>query len=104
VTVVDDASEASTVIEIRAPNSIGLLYRITATLFALDLDVVAARVSTFGHEVVDAFYVRDRSSGGKVTDPERIKRIEDGPGPPSRPTPPGADRPLSFPPGAAEFP
>ena len=39
---------------------------------------MAARVSTFGHEVVDAFYVRDRSSGGKVVDPERIKRIEDG--------------------------
>jgi hypothetical protein len=28
--------------------------------------------------VVDAFYVRDRSSGGKVTDPHRIKHIEDG--------------------------
>jgi [protein-PII] uridylyltransferase len=78
VTIVADASEASTVIEIRAGDAVGLLYRITAMLFSLDLDVVAARVSTFGHEVVDAFYVRDRSNGGKVTDPERIRRIEDG--------------------------
>ena len=46
-------------------------------LFACDLDVVAARVSTSGHEVVDAFYVRDRSSEGKITDPERIRRIEE---------------------------
>jgi [protein-PII] uridylyltransferase len=78
VTMVDDASETSTVIEIRAPDSVGLLYRITSALFALDLDVVAARVTTNGSEVVDAFYVRDRSSGGKITDPSRIAAIEDG--------------------------
>ncbi len=77
VTVVDEASATSTVIEIRAPDSVGLLYRVTASLFACDLDVVAARVSTSGHEVVDAFYVRDRSSEGKITDPERIRRIEE---------------------------
>ena len=46
-------------------------------LFVLDLDVVAARVSTFGHEVVDAFYVRDTHTGGKVTDPDRIRQISD---------------------------
>ncbi len=80
VTVVGDASEASTVIEIRAADAVGLLYRITSTLFALDLDVVAARVSTFGNEVIDAFYVRDRASGGKVTDPDRIRRIEEAAG------------------------
>jgi [protein-PII] uridylyltransferase len=77
VKVIDAASATSTVIEIRAADAVGLLYRITATLFALDLDVVAARVSTFGHEVVDAFYVRDRTTGGKITDRDRIKDIED---------------------------
>ncbi len=60
------------------PDSVGLLYRITSALFALDLDVVAARVTTNGSEVVDAFYVGDRSSGGKITDPSRIAAIEDG--------------------------
>jgi [protein-PII] uridylyltransferase len=77
VTVVGDASEASTVVEIRAADAVGLLYRITSTLFALDLDVVAARISTNGYEVVDAFYVRDRTSGGKITDRQRLRRIED---------------------------
>ena len=78
VTVADDtASVTSTVIEIRAANAIGLLHRITSTLFALDLDVVTARVSTTGYEVVDAFYVRDRTGGGKITDGERRKRIEE---------------------------
>jgi [protein-PII] uridylyltransferase len=77
VKVVEGASTESTVIEIRATDAVGLLYRITSALFALDLDVVAARVSTFGHEVVDAFYVRDRSSGGKIGDPGRIRRLEE---------------------------
>jgi [protein-PII] uridylyltransferase len=76
VTIVDDASDASTVLEIRAPDSVGLLYRITAALFALELDVVAARVSTFGHEVIDAFYLRDRTSGGKITDRQRMNDVE----------------------------
>jgi len=78
VKTVDEASARSTVIEIRTADAEGLLYRITSALFALDLDVVAARVSTFGREVVDAFYVRDRSSGTKITDPVGIRRIEEG--------------------------
>ncbi|HEY7946888.1 MAG TPA: [protein-PII] uridylyltransferase [Acidimicrobiales bacterium] len=78
VKTVDAASATSTVIEIRTADAVGLLYRITSAMFAHDLDVVAARVSTFGHEVVDAFYVRDRSSGSKITGPERIRAVEDG--------------------------
>jgi len=69
------ASATSTVVEVRAEDAVGLLYRITTALFALDLDVVAARVATLGHEVVDAFYVRDAATGGKVTDPGRIDHI-----------------------------
>ena len=62
----------------RAVDEVGLLHRITTALFELDLDVVAARVGTLGEEVVDAFYVRDEAAGGKVTDPERIRRVERG--------------------------
>ena len=76
VTVVADASETSTVIEVRALDAIGLLYRLTAAFFALDLDVVAARVSTGTNEIIDAFYVRDRATGAKVTDRQRISQIE----------------------------
>ncbi len=78
VTVDNAASSGSSVVEIRAEDDVGLLHRITATLFALDLDVVAARVSTSGYEVVDAFYVRDAATGGKVTDPRRIEGISEG--------------------------
>jgi [protein-PII] uridylyltransferase len=71
------ASVGSTVVDVHAEDDVGLLHRITAAFFSLDLDVVAARVSTLGHEVLDAFYVRDAASGGKVTDPEKIQQMRD---------------------------
>jgi [protein-PII] uridylyltransferase len=67
VLVSNEASATSTVVEIRAVDEVGLLHRVTRTLFDCDLDVVSARVSTFGDAVVDAFYVRD-AAGQKVTD------------------------------------
>ncbi len=71
----NEASASSTVLEIRAPDEIGLLHRVTQALFDSDLDVVSARMSTFGPEVVDAFYVRT-ATGEKVTDPDRIRSVE----------------------------
>ncbi len=67
VLVSNEASATSTVVEIRAVDEVGLLHRVTRTLFDCDLDVVSARVSTVGDAVVDAFYVRD-AAGQKVTD------------------------------------
>jgi [protein-PII] uridylyltransferase len=64
------------VLEVRAPDEIGLLHRITRALFEADLDVVSARVSTLGEMVVDAFYVRE-AGGAKVTDDGRLSAICD---------------------------
>ncbi len=74
VSVDNEASETATVLEIRAPDEIGLLHRITRALFEAGLDVVSARVSTLGEMVVDAFYVRE-SGGSKVTDTGRLSEI-----------------------------
>jgi [protein-PII] uridylyltransferase len=74
VTVDNDASETATVLEVRAPDEIGLLHRITRALFDAGLDVVSARVSTLGEMVVDAFYVRQPGLG-KVTDTGRLEEI-----------------------------
>ena len=74
VRVDNDASESATVVEVRAPDEIGLLHRITRVLFEASLDVVSARVSTLGELVVDAFYVRE-AMGAKVTDPDRLGQI-----------------------------
>jgi [protein-PII] uridylyltransferase len=74
VTVDNDASQTATVLEVRAPDEIGLLHRITRALFNAGLDVVSARVSTLGEMVVDAFYVRE-SQGTKLTDTERLSVV-----------------------------
>ena len=63
VTLVDDASETATVVEVRAHDAPGLLWRVGGALGECGLDVRAARVETLGAEVVDVFYVTD--SGGK---------------------------------------
>jgi [protein-PII] uridylyltransferase len=57
VRLVDGASDTSTVVEVRAPDEIGLLYRITKVLENHQLDVRSAHISTLGADVVDAFYV-----------------------------------------------
>jgi [protein-PII] uridylyltransferase len=74
VAVDNEASENATVLEVRAPDEIGLLHRITRALFNAGLDVVSARVSTLGEMVVDAFYVRE-SGGRKLTDSERLSAV-----------------------------
>jgi [protein-PII] uridylyltransferase len=67
VTLVDDASAVATVVEIRAHDEPGLLWRIGCALGECGLNVRAARVETLGAEVVDVFYVVD-GSGRPVRD------------------------------------
>jgi [protein-PII] uridylyltransferase len=75
IRVDNHASDSHTVLEIRAPDQVGLLHRLTRALYKADLDVVSARVSTMGDLVVDSFYVRE-SGGGKIVDPARIEDIQ----------------------------
>ncbi|HEY2576394.1 MAG TPA: ACT domain-containing protein, partial [Streptosporangiaceae bacterium] len=58
-TLVDDASRTATVVEIRAHDEPGLLWRMGRALGECGLDVRAARVETLGAEAVDVFYVVD---------------------------------------------
>ncbi len=74
VRVDNDASSNATVVEVRASNAVGVLYRITKALAEVGLDIRHAKVATLGHEVVDTFYVR--TSGGKVVDPFHLREVE----------------------------
>lgn len=75
VRIDNTASGTATVVEVRAPDRIGVLYRITRALADLDLDIQKAKATTLGHEVVDAFYVRT-AAGGKVVDREHLQELE----------------------------
>lgn len=63
----DAASSNATFIEVRAPDMVGVLHRITKAMADFGLDIRHARVLTLGDEVVDTFYVRE-SDGGLITD------------------------------------
>jgi [protein-PII] uridylyltransferase len=68
VSLVDDASDTATVVEVRAHDAPGLLWRVGRALGEGGLDVRAARVETLGAEVVDVFYVT-AGDGAPLSDP-----------------------------------
>ncbi|MCU1373273.1 MAG: glnD, partial [Actinomycetia bacterium] len=75
VRVDNTASGTSTVVEVRAPDRVGVLYRITRAFADLDLDIRSAKAATLGHEVVDSFYVRT-TSGSKIEDRDHVRELE----------------------------
>jgi [protein-PII] uridylyltransferase len=84
VIVHDGASRSATVVEVRAPDSVGLLYRITGVISACGSDIRHAKVLTLGHEVVDTFYLRDArgeplsdAEAGEVQDALRSELVAD---------------------------
>jgi [protein-PII] uridylyltransferase len=72
VSLLDDASETATVVEVRAHDTPGLLWRVGRALGDCGLNVRAARVETLGAEVVDVFYVTD--GDGKPLAGEDMRR------------------------------
>ena len=70
-----EASAEATVVEVHAPDGVGVLYRITRAFADHDLDIVSAKVQTLGPLVVDSFYLRD-AWGAKLTDPAVLAEIE----------------------------
>jgi [protein-PII] uridylyltransferase len=69
-----DASTSSTIIEVHAPDQVGLLASVAAVFADLDVDVSVALVATSGTRAVDVFYVRD-AHGAKPTDPLLLQRL-----------------------------
>ena len=73
VSLVDDASQTATVVEVRAHDRPGLLWRIGRAFGECNLDVRAARVETLGAEAVDVFYVVDRAGRPLVDEVQRAE-------------------------------
>ncbi len=72
VRIDNDASSNATVVEVRAPDSVGLLYRITKALAELGVDIRHAKIQTLGDGWSTRFYVR--GAEGKVEDPFHLRR------------------------------
>jgi [protein-PII] uridylyltransferase len=74
VRVLQEESEHSSVIEVRASDAMGLLFAITAALTDLDLDIHVAKIDTLGERVVDVFYVR--TSWGTKLEADQAAEVE----------------------------
>lgn len=72
----NDDHESSTVLEIQAQDRIGLLYDLFTLLGNLDAEVLNARISTQAGAAIDRFYLVDSSTEKKITDKDRLARIE----------------------------
>lgn len=71
----NEATPRATIIEVRAPDAVGLLSKIAGALSAEGCDIDVVRALTFGREVIDTFYVtRD---GRKIDSAIERHRIED---------------------------
>ncbi|MEP6462666.1 MAG: hypothetical protein ABJC62_04470, partial [Frankiaceae bacterium] len=71
----ENAGTGATVVEVRAHDSAGLLFRVSQALVSCGCDVRTALVSTFGAEVVDAFYVT--SNGAPLNDAGQRSAVVD---------------------------
>jgi [protein-PII] uridylyltransferase len=66
--------EATSIVEVRAGDRAGLLYRLTAALGSEGLDVTSARIETLGADAADYFYVSNPA--GCPIDPGQRGRVE----------------------------
>jgi [protein-PII] uridylyltransferase len=73
----NQGSRNFTIIEVTTGDYPGVLYRIARTLFDQGLDIHRSKIATEANRVVDTFYLRDRASGQKVTDPQITAQLRE---------------------------
>jgi [protein-PII] uridylyltransferase len=73
----NETHPAYTLIEIQAPDRLGLLYDILTCLDRENVSIALSRINTQDGAAIDTLYVVDRSTDAKITDPHRIRTIHD---------------------------
>ena len=75
VSVNQEESPQMTIIEVRAPDRLGLLYDIASTLWRCGVSTRLSKIDSLGARVVDIFYV-ERRQGGKLHEEEVLRVVE----------------------------
>jgi [protein-PII] uridylyltransferase len=73
----NETHPAYTLIEIQAPDRIGLLYDILTCLDRESVSIALSRINTQDGAAIDTLYVVDRSTGAKIADSNRIRTIHE---------------------------
>ncbi len=76
VSIDNRLSDIHTVIEVKCPDRLGVLYAITRTLSAQEIDIGSARIATEIDHACDTFYVSERG-GRRVEDPAAMARLRE---------------------------
>ena len=71
----NDVSRDFTVVEIVTEDRPGVLYAIARTLFIEGLDIHRSKIASEANRAIDVFYVRDKATKEKITDPDRGGRL-----------------------------
>jgi len=75
ITIDNEGSDIYTIIEVDTRDRPGLLYDLTRTLAASNIQIASAVCATFGAQVIDSFYVKDMF-GLKLYQPHRREALE----------------------------
>jgi [protein-PII] uridylyltransferase len=75
VFVSNQASDSTTLIDVRVPDAPGVLYRLSAALADFGVTIRSAKVATLGHEVVDAFYVQRKGRTPRQLTPGEADQV-----------------------------
>jgi [protein-PII] uridylyltransferase len=76
ITLDNQLSDDYTLLEVKCPDRLGLLYLVTRTLAGLGLDIATARIATEIDQAVDTFYVHD-GQGRKIENADALGRVRE---------------------------
>ena len=76
VDVYHELSMERTIVEVQAPDAIGLLFRCARAISEHQFDITFARIGTERHMAIDTFYIVDVSRA-EVSDPHRLIKLRD---------------------------
>jgi [protein-PII] uridylyltransferase len=76
ISVENKAHPTYTLIQIQTPDRLGLLYELLSAFGEERVSIALSRISTEKGAAIDTFYVADRATRGKITDPVRITALQ----------------------------
>lgn len=76
IDVYHELSLHRTIVEVQAPDQIGLLFRIAKAIFDHGFDITFARINTERGLAIDTFYIENANKEG-ATDPARLVHLRD---------------------------
>ncbi|MEY2518621.1 MAG: [protein-PII] uridylyltransferase [Verrucomicrobiota bacterium] len=76
ISVENKAHPTYTLIQIQTPDRLGLLYELLSAFGEERVSIALSRISTEKGAAIDTFYVADRATRGKITDPSRIAALQ----------------------------